>query len=514
MATMAATVNKPRVRRVNPELHRQAPLAVAFSVLALSASPVSALDWRFTPFLSGSAILTDNVNQSATDQQSSLILSATPGFTLQSEGSRRVQAAMNYGLTGVVRSGENQDNSVFSSLSANGVAELVDDFFFIDGSATVSQQIISLLGSPADATVNDSNRATTGSFAVSPYIKQRFGTFADAEARYSLTGALFENDAANNIYSSSLAASLASGTRFNRFFWSLDYFLRDDTVQGGEDARFQHYGATLGYDLTRHFRAFGTLGYDSNDYVAVPGAETSGSSWSLGMGWSPNRRTNVEASFGDSYFGRTYGLNLNYRTQNSVWTASYDDGVNDISQQLLNTQPLIVWSCDGGLFIGDGALPPAGQSNCIAQGAAPIGTVPIGLANGLFLSKTFAAAVAWSKGKSSLGLNAFDTRRQYQQIEDLPEDSVRGVTANYGYRLQPLTTLNAGLGFTNTQSPAGLGSIGARDDDFYTANLGVSHQFGSRLSGALVYRHRWRNSNDPNSEFTENNITASANLDF
>ena len=513
MATMAVTGNKIRTRSVKRMRHSSVGAYFVWAVVIFT-NPASALDWRLTPTLGASATLTDNVNQSATDSQSSLILGVTPGFTLRSEGSRRVEAAMRYGLTGVVRTGEDQSNDLFNSLAANGRAELIDDFLFIDGSAAVSQELISLLGSPADATVNSSNRATTGSYAISPYIKKRFGTFANAEARYSLTGALFRDDAANNINSSSLSASLNSGSQFNKLFWGLDYFLRDATVQGGQDARFEHVGAILGRDLSSRVRAFGTLGYDSNDYTSAPGASTSGSSWSLGMGWAPNRRTNVEASFGDSFFGRTYSFDFNYRTPFSVWTVSYDDGVSDISQQLLNTQPVTVWNCGGVLFLGDGTLPPTGQSNCIAQGVAPIGTVPIGLANGVYVSKVWRGSAAWSKGRSSMGLNVFDTRRQYQQLVGLPEDSVRGLTVNYGYRLQPRTSLNAGLGFTNTQSPAGLESIAARDDDFYTANVGVSHEFGSRLSGALIYRHQWRDSNNPSADFTENNISATANMTF
>jgi uncharacterized protein (PEP-CTERM system associated) len=170
MVTMAATANKRRSRSAKPKLHRQTPLAGAFSIwmAVMFASPAFALDWRLTPTLGASATLSDNVNQSATDQQGSLILSVTPGFTLQSEGSRRVQAAMNYGLTGVTRTGANQNNDLFSALTANGKAELMEDFLFIDGTAVVSQQLISLLGSPADATINSSNRAATGSYDISP----------------------------------------------------------------------------------------------------------------------------------------------------------------------------------------------------------------------------------------------------------------------------------------------------------------------------------------------------------
>jgi uncharacterized protein (PEP-CTERM system associated) len=230
------------------------------------------------------------------------------------------------------------------------------------------------------------------------------------------------------------------------------------------------------------------------------------------MNWAPNRRTDIGASFGESYFGRTYGFNLNYRNDHSVWTASYNDGVSDISQQLLNTQPYYVWDCGGVEVFGNPLTPPS--PGCTPLKVAAIGTVPIGLANGIYISKTFNAAAYWSKGRSSLGLSVFDTRRQYQQIAGLPEDETRGLAVNYGYSLQALTSLDAGFGFTNTQSPAGLESIVARDDNYYNVNVGVNHQFGSRLRGSLVYRHQWRDSNVPAAEYTENNLTATANISF
>lgn len=520
MVTMAVTVNKIRPRSAKPELpqhkllqHTQLAGAM-FVGITLLASPVAALDWQFTPTLRAAATLTDNVNQSATDPEGSLILSVTPGFSLQYQGSRRLQAGMFYGLTGVTRSGEGQDNTLYSSLNANGKAELVEDFLFIDASAGISQQLISLLGSPADATVNDTNRATTGIYSISPYIKQRIGNFADAELRYSATGSIFQKDAANDIYANTLSGALDSGSNFNNLFWGLDFSMRNASVQNDQNSKFNHYGATLGYTLTRHLQAFSTFGYDSNDYTATPGTEISGSFWTLGMNWSPNRRTNLGASFGESYFGRTYDFNLDYRNDHSVWSVSYNDGVNDISQQLLNTQPYYEWSCDEGVFFGYGALPPQGKTNCTVQDTAPIAPVNSGLTNGIYISNTFNAAAYWSKGRSSLGLSVFDTRRQYQQVVGLPEDEARGVTINYGYSLQPLTTLDAGIGFTNTQSPSGLESTVDRDDNYYNFNLGVNHQFGSRLTGSLLYRHQWRDSNVPTAEYTENNITATANISF
>ncbi|MBI1284100.1 MAG: TIGR03016 family PEP-CTERM system-associated outer membrane protein [Thiobacillus sp.] len=483
--------------------------------MAMALSPEAhALDWDFQPYVSGSVTYTDNQNQSENNPKDAVILTATPGFSLVSKGSRRVRAGMNFGLTGVARFGDDLDNEFYSNLNALGNAELVEDFLFIDATATISQQLISLSGSQTDAAINSNNRTTTSTYSISPYVQKRFSNFADAVVRFTQSGSYFEDNAFNNINSSEIDANLVNGTRFNNLSWGLNYYWRDATISNSENTRFESYGGNLGYELTRKFRLLGTLGYDNNDYAAAPGSEISGTYWTAGFGWAPNRRTNLDASFGESYFGRTYDLNFNYRTRDSVWTASYTDGVNDISQQLLNTQSLVVWSCDGGLFYGDSVLPPPGQTNCVLQGNAPIGSVPVGLSNGVYLSKSLLGAVAWSKGKTSIGLNVFDTLRQYLQLEGLPDDEIRGINLSGGYRLNPLTTLNAFLGYSNYQSAAGLNSVQAEDTDYYTGSLGVSRQFGRDLSGALIVRHQRHDSNLPNNSYDENSVTASASMTF
>jgi uncharacterized protein (PEP-CTERM system associated) len=485
--------------------------------MALAFAPVAhARNWNFQPYVSGSAIYTDNQNQSATDPQDAVILTVTPGFSLYSEGSRRLRVGMNYGVTGVARFGENLDNEFMQSLNAIANAELIEDFLFIDATAGISQQLISLTGSQVDAAINSSNRTPTGTYSISPYLKHRFGSFAEGTARFTQSGALFQDSTFNDINSSTINASLASGTRFNTLSWGLNYSYQNAIVQNSDNVSFESYGANLGYALTRQFRLLGTVGYDKNDYAtAAPGADVSGSYWTGGFGWTPNRRTNLEASIGESYTGRTYGLNFNYRSHHSVWTATYNDGVGDIAQQLLNTDLLYVWSCDGGLFYGDAVMPPAGQANCVIQGTAPIGTAPVGLSNGVYLSKSLQGGVAWSKRRTSLGLSVFNTRRQYLQLVGEPEDETWGINATYGYNLQPHTTLNAGLGYNNNQVPATLsGTATAESTDYYTASLGVSHQFGRDLSGALIVQHLKQDSNVPANSYDENIITASARMTF
>ncbi|MGO9445383.1 MAG: TIGR03016 family PEP-CTERM system-associated outer membrane protein [Thiobacillaceae bacterium] len=485
--------------------------------LMASQAPWSlhAADWRIVPSLNTQVEVTDNVAQAPNaSKQGALILDVTPGVSVQLLGVPQLQFAANYALTGVERWGQDGNSSDLDhTLAANAHATVVQDQVFVDASANVSQVLTSLLGSPGGVTLNTGNLTTVGTYLLSPYAIEHFGTFATGTLRDTQSGALLSNNG-NDINSNTVTASLINGTQFVDLSWGLDYSLRDASVQGGGTDQFEHYDMTLGYLLTRHIRAFGSIGHDDDSFGSAAGA-ISGPSWTAGLGWAPNQRLSLDASMGDAYFGRTYGFDFSYRTHYSVWTAKYSEGSSDISQLLLNTQPITAWVCTGGLFFSQGLLPPTGQTNCVPLGTAPVGAVPLGIANGVFISKTLQGGAIWTKSRTTVGLSIFDLRRIYEQIVGLPEDDTRGVSVNYGYTLQPHLTLNATLGLTNELVPAALSDLtGSRNDDIYTGSVGLTKQFEPKVSGSLILRRTERHSNDSAVDFTEDDLTASLYVTF
>lgn len=520
---MAVTANKPHLRGA------RTALALPFLVLAF-APAAQALDWRFEPNVGASATYTDNANSSATNPEDALILTVTPGFSLRSEGSRRVQASLQYGLTAVSRFGEDSSDDLYHRLSAVGKAELVEDFLFIDGSANISQELISLLGPTADAETNDSNRSTVGTYSISPYIQQRLGTFANALVRYTASGAIFENNSSADSSVNSLAAGLSSGTRFNDLSWALDYSIRKaenrnaTATAANSDTTFERASATVGYALTRKFRVFGTVGQDWNDYLST--TETDGSFYSAGFGWSPTRRTSVEASAGKRYFGDTFSVSGSHRTRMTRWTVRYYEDVSDISQQFLEQTSRIFWvcnkrleeaqtnpgGCDGPYTAGQVALYYASYGVSTADLVAA-GLLNIASANGIYIIKSLTAGVSWDIGRLAFGLSAQDTRRLYQVLSDA-EDHVQGITGSVSYRMTPQTTASGGLSLTRTSVDSQLAQGVVREEDQLTLSLGLNHRFAEKLTGALTLRHTQRDSNAPNSDYDVNSITATVNMGF
>jgi uncharacterized protein (PEP-CTERM system associated) len=510
---MAVTANKPRPRVAWPALRTQFSLAGAFTVFwaMTCASAAHALGWDFEPTLDGKAIYTDNANHRDSDPQDALILSATPGFTLRSKGSRRVEATLQYGLTGVQRFDENDSTDLLHKLNAMGTAELVEDFLFIDGSARISQEIISLEGSLVEAEISDSNRANVGTYSVSPYVQKRLGTFANAQARYTASGAIFENDVAANQNVNAFTAGLTSGTRFDDLSWGVNYSIRDARNRNNVDTTFEQVVASLGYALTRRFRVFGTVGEEWNDYLSA--TETDGSSWSAGFGWSPGRRTSIEASIGERFFGSTYSLSARHRTRASNWNVRYAEDLSDLSLFLFTTGTVYDYLCTDPLRIYVNwpfNVSPAPECQIIGVGEPGM---LFDLRNGVFVSKSLSAGVSWGIGKLNYSLNAFDLRRDFQLLD--AEDRTQGVTAALSYRLAPNTRATGSLGLSRNSIPATLSTSGTeRVDDISRLTLGVTHQFDPDLSGGLTYQHQQRDSNAMFGDFTENRITATVNMSF
>jgi hypothetical protein len=529
---MAATANKHRPRSAWFGLNGQTPFAGVLPVFLAMALPLAAhaTDWRLTPTVGASATYSDNANQSATNPEDALILSVTPGFSLRSVGSRRVQATLQYGLSAVERFGNNESNDLNHNLNAAGKAELVEDFLFIDGNARISQELISLLGSPADADINSSNRATVGTYSISPYIQKRLGSFANTLVRYTASGAIFENDVAAQSASNSLTAELNSGPRFNDLSWGLNYSIRKTQNDNAADTTFERANAQLGYALTRKFRVFGTVGQDWNDYFSASG--TDGSSYSVGFGWSPTRRTSVEASVGERYFGRTFSFTGSHRTRLSQWNVRYYEDVSDISQRLLDQSGELYFVCSTlphfppAADLADVPPPncsgpyPAGQLAAVYQRIYGVSSdaliaagFPTSLASGVFIIKSLTAGMSWDIRRLSFGLSAQDTRRLYQLFGDA-EDHVQGITGFVSYRLSPKTTARSGLSLTRNSSDGALTGGAAREDDLLSFDLGLNHRFAEALNGSLTLRHTQRDSNAASADYEENSLTATVNMRF
>ena len=492
-------------------------------VLAGVAQPVLAADWTVTPNLTVSERYTDNVNlaPSSGTKKSDFITEVRPGIQLYKNG-RRLKVNINYSLQSLTYLNNNQNNSLNHQLNGVVNAELLEDFLFLDLNSAIYQQNINALAPIGLGNTNATNNLTTvGTYSVSPYLRKRFGSFANGDLRLTQSGVYYNSQGISNTVSDSVIGSLGSGSRFNDLFWGLNYSYTKNNNQSTADTEFEKVSATLGYALTRKLRVHATGGIERNNFISLGNSKVDGPFWNVGFDWAPTIRTQIGATVGQRFFGNTYSFNLTERTRRTTWNASYSEDITTTSANSLNTAAAgVAYVC---------ATPPAGAIPGIIQGQqvwllAPgttqlditsNGCIPaynlfsrnLTLVNDVFVAKNLNIGVAYSLGRSVFSLNAFNLRRDFQQGGSF--DRQTGVFAGWNWRVKPNTTFNLNGNVSRIDVP-----LSNRVDDFWAVSASVNRQFQPKLNGSVILRHQERSSNQPGNQYTENSITALVNMSF
>lgn len=311
------------------KLPRLLPLAAALLVVL----PAQA-QWRVTPSLSITEILTDNANHGSQTRNARLITELMPGISAYGqnnfvEGSVNASASL-FGYIGGGR-GTSRRNRV--QYDAAGRLKVIDDFMYVDASAQSSTQAISAFGllGKEDRYSNE-NVTDVSTWSVSPHIAQRLGKFANMRLRYTLNSV----DADQSRYGSSTAHgpafSLESGRSWQDLGWNLNYAREDVDNKQFPDTASENASLRLNYELSRTLRLTASGGYDSYDFDSM-GGRTAGRSWSAGFDWRPSSRTRLDIAAGRHFLGKTGSLLASHRSRHTVTNLSYSDDVTTTREQ-------------------------------------------------------------------------------------------------------------------------------------------------------------------------------------
>jgi uncharacterized protein (PEP-CTERM system associated) len=420
-------------------------------------------------------------------------------------------------------------------LNAVGTAELAKDLFFVDGTALISQQNVSLLGPQAIDNVNvTGNRANVSAYSISPYLRHRFQDFATTEVRYTRN---WVNSSANTLFNSngdSILASLNSGSAFSTLGWGVNYSNQMIHFSNGRNIELERSTGNLRYKVTRQFALTATGGYERNSFISIRGSP-SAPLWTVGFIWQPTERTNITASGGRRFFGNTYSALASHRTRLTAWDISYSQDITTFNQQAGLGMGLGFPGAFGGALNN---LLAAQNPNLSPDAVQQASSAFLGLGlngsffsptnfltNRLFLQKRLQASVAMNGTKNTVMLRLFDMTRQAwspdsadagligaQESVLLNHTKQRGVNALWSHRLTQLTSANANFGYTR------FSFVGAgREDDYWLITLGLSRRFPEiqpTLNGTLQVRHQERNSNQPGPGYQENAAIAYVNMSF
>jgi uncharacterized protein (PEP-CTERM system associated) len=506
---------------------------VAAIILVLSSySPCSkAAEWKVAPRLNLIETYTDNVRLGSGG--SDFITQINPGILLNGTG-RRFHLTVDYTMNNLIYAEHSSLTRMRQQLNARGTAELMEDFFFVDGIAAITQQNISLFGPQALNNVNvTGNRADVRTFNVSPYIRHRFKDFASAELRYARNivtsnATLLQSSQADNF-----SARVNSGTDFGKLHWGLSYshnmihFDRSDRT-----VELERSIGSLRYMFIPRFGLTATGGYERNSFLSIRGSPSS-PTWSVGFVWTPSERTNIVMNGGKRFFGDTYFAEATHRTRLTTWNFSYIQDITTFNQQSQLGSASSAFGVMNSLNQLIGAQFPNFSPETIQQNVGLLlgpnfsgsflGPTNF-FTNRLFLQKQLQASVALNGVRNTLVLRGFNmTRKAYSPASvdadiigaanaALLNDTVQtGGNALWSYRVSQFTSANLSFAysrfsFLNTD----------RKDDLRLISASLTRRFPQilpSLSGTIQYRRNERDSNQGNG-YRENAAIAYVSMTF
>ncbi|QOY94687.1 TIGR03016 family PEP-CTERM system-associated outer membrane protein [Massilia sp. UMI-21] len=501
------------------KLPRLAPLAAAAMLLAGECQA----DWRIQPTISVTETFTDNVSrQDDARAHSQFVTDLNPGLTLFGR-SRRFQLAASGQVHQFAYSRGGMPNTADRSYgyALDGRGELVEDFLFVDASASSSPESISAFGEQGGRLYSLGNRTQVKTWRISPRLEQRFGHAAHLSVRYTRDSVDSDRSAFGDSSSDNLSASLASGKSFDTLGWGLSYMRQDlDNEVSGESSS-ENANGSLRYALNKRLWLTGRIGYDRYDYQSM-GGRTEGRSWSGGFDWTPSQRTRLNAEIGRHYYGQTGKLLALHRSRHTVWNISYDDLITTSRQQFLLPSTIDTAALLDSLFSAT-ITDPVLRQQAVADYIQLTG-LPPSLADSInFLSnrylreKRLQGSVAYAKGRSRAVLSVYRTERvalsdQQSDSELLGSqlsslnDNVRqkGVSLNYDYRLNSRTSITGAAVISRS-----LSLRTGYESPHHELRMGLTRLLGNDLRGAIEVR-RTGGGRGPNAgDYRENAISAS-----
>ena len=523
MATITTEYARRRNAHRRPMGRRCAAIPVA-AVMALSMmTSAQAQQWRFTPTLSLTETLTDNVNLAPRGaEKGDLVTQVSPGFTLYAN-TPRLKAALTYSLQATLHAASDNASDLTNQLNGTLSATLVRDLFYVDATAAIGQQNTSLFGAQSASNINtNANRADVRSYSLSPYVVNRIGNVATSQVRYTHTGTSAGSGLLSSSNSDALRWNLASGPRYTRANWGVNLSTQHTHYGDVQDVTQSSASVNAGYLVLPTLRLIATGGFEKNNYVTT-GDEPKGAFYNAGFTWTPSSRTSVTATAGHRYFGRTYSLAASQRARNVVVSVNYTDDVTS-SQAELARGGLISTASQLNLLYSPQITDPVARQSFVDALIRQFGLPPslavanTSFTNRYFEQKSLQASVSLSGARSTVVGTLFDTRRipvQGQQSAQLAtlglDDNTKqlGATALWNLRLSPRSSAFTNLSHTRSTSLAT-----DQRSNYTVARVGMTTAFQRKLNGTLELRHSQQSSNFQGGDIRENAITASLLAQF
>ncbi|MCW5632303.1 MAG: TIGR03016 family PEP-CTERM system-associated outer membrane protein [Rubrivivax sp.] len=450
---------------------------------------------------------------------SEAVVRAIPSVTM-AHRQGRLQGALIYSGELVSRRGidDRQDTVFLNSLSANYLLEAIEGIGFIDARASITQQNLSLVGTPVQAVETTDNRNEVRALSLSPHLRGRLGSFAEYELRAVGTATRGTREATGN--TDVLQGSFALGSPRSRavFGWRVSgvrqrvefHAAAAPTVTDRASAE-----VALQPDIDWRFTVSG--GVERTDVVGAFRQEYE--NYGVGAQWTPSPRTTVAVQGEERYFGRGHRLSVSHRFSRSTLRLTSARDLNIAHDGLILGRPVTLYE----LYyaqLADAVPDPVQRDQLVLGLIAATGRDRNEIVNGGLIASSGVTIErrrellwTWAGSRLTISISAFGLDSERADRGGVnptgPNDNVRqrGYSGGAGWRLTPSTNINAAGARTMSRE-----RVLQQRVDLKALSFGLTSQLGRRTTGSLSARYSVLNG--ATETFRETALTGSISLRF
>ncbi len=477
-------MHRPRIRRVRrgPPRKRSvlrravragagAPLAFGAACAVLAAG-AQAASWTFTPSVNARETYTTNVSPGTTGQGSngSFVTNVGGALAFRGQGAR-------FSLNGTIAAnavyytGNTRYNTIYPTANVRGNLEAIEDFFFIDAFASVSQTFISPFGpQPGDLAVATVNRSTSQVYGVSPYVQGRIGgtnvsylVRNDNIWSFPYTSGNPANVNLGNFYNSRWTARLSAPA--TPLGWTAEYIRNElDYQDQTRNYMLEQARLIVPYQVNPQFQVSARGGYEHNKF---PLTDYSGAIYGGGLEWRPTERTLFGGYWEHRFFGSSYQATFSHRRPLSAISVTAYRGIN--------TYPSNAFTIPAGVSVAQSVdaafttrIPDpveraqAVQQFLLATGLPPVLTSPLNFyTQRILLQQGANATLSLIGARNAVAWTVFNVKSESITAGGTPlppalqfgtDNTQTGTGLTFSHRLTQATSVNATANWWRTES--------------------------------------------------------------
>lgn len=466
--------------------------------LALDAE---AGDWQFTPRLSTTQTLSDNVLLSKTNRETDLTSVINSGGSLVGSGAH-LNANIDYSLSRVLYVENSDFNRTSHQVSASALADVIEEFFTVSAQMSRSLQAVSQLGAQPTSFANATQNASeVTSLAITPRLAHRLGRFASLNADYTVgitrsDGSRGLGDSLNS-ENQSANFSVSSGPVLPRLPTTLSHTITRSTFDAGGSDTLKTTQVKSSFRVNRAWSVNGQVGVDDNSFRNAQ-AGSDGFSWQMGASFTPNSRASFSFGYGKRFFGDNYSFSADWRKRRFALRSSYNESVTTFATR----QQALVLFPQQDLF-GQPIVDPLAGAN------ARFLNNQNSLVNTVSVTRTLALGASLNLRRSSLSVDLSRNRLDSLSTTNPLAEKNTQLGFIWRYSLTPTLSTGAFASITQLDSATQAGS-----NRRLSLGPDLSLRLSDRLSGSLRFAHTDSEGGNDLQEFEENSLVGSLTLGF